>query len=340
MAVSRSVVTSRPMSSGDRQRSRRASQPRRRQSGLTGPRVGALGSLVAILVVLAVIVGNSSSSSPVKASSTATVAHPKTTGTSTSSNGGQTTPTTGQPGTASVPILVYHVVNTQPPQSTANPGLYVPVDEFTGQMQALKANGWQAVTLNQVAAYWTRGTSLGTGKPIVITFDNGYASHYVNALPVLKKLGWVGVENLQVTGLPPSDGGLSDAQIRGLIAAGWELDTQGVSHPDLTSLDTTTLTAEVTTARQTLRSRYGVPVNWFSYPSGSYNATVVAAVRAAGYIGATTTILGWAGPQQDRFRLPRLNVAGGTTPTDLLAQIESAKSVTTPPPESSGPSPA
>ena len=62
----------------------------------------------------------------------------------------------------------------------------MPAAEFSSQMQALKAAGWHAVTLNQVAAYWARGTSLGAGKPIVITFDNGYASHYVNAFPVLK----------------------------------------------------------------------------------------------------------------------------------------------------------
>ena len=104
-------------------------------------------------------------------------------------------------------------------------------------MQSLKTNGWHAVTLDQVQAYWSRGTSLGPGKPIVITFDNGYASHYTNALPVLKGLGWVGVENLQVTGLPPSEGGLTDTQIRGLITAGWELDTQGLDHTDLTALD-------------------------------------------------------------------------------------------------------
>src|SRR5262249_32199992 len=157
------------------------------------------------------------------------------------------------------------VINTQPSQSTSNPALYVPADEFASQMQALKAAGWHAVTLNQVAAYWARGTSLGSDKPIVITFDNGYASHYVNAFPVLKRLGWVGVENLPVTGLPPSDGGLSETQVKGLIAGGWEVDSQGLTTAPLTGGDTTSLTSDLSSARQTLRSRYGVPVNWFSY---------------------------------------------------------------------------
>jgi peptidoglycan/xylan/chitin deacetylase (PgdA/CDA1 family) len=236
-----------------------------------------------------------------------------------------------------VPILVYHVINTPPAQSTAPSTLYVPSDEFSSQMQALKANGWHAVTLDQVEAYWSRGLPLGTGEPIVITFDTGYASQYTNALPVLRGLGWVGVENLQLGGLTPSDGGLTDAQIRGLVAAGWELDSQGAGHADLTAVDPAQLQVEVATARQTLRGLYGVPVNWFSYPSGDYNATVTAAVSAAGYVGATTVSPGWASPQQDRFRLPRLVVVAGTSPSQLLAQIAGAKTSTSTPSSHSGP---
>jgi hypothetical protein len=80
-------------------------------------------------------------------------------------------------------------------------------------------------------------------------------------------------------------------------------------------------------------------VNWFSYPSGSYDETVVAAVRAAGYVGATTLSDAWASPQEDRFRLPRLVVTGGTTPAQLLTQISSAKQNTSSPPTSAAPGP-
>src|SRR6202035_1629441 len=93
-----------------------------------------------------------------------------------------------------------------------------------------------AVTMDQVEANWTRGLVLPS-KPVVISFDNGYESQYTNALPVLKRLGWVGVENIQLLGLPPAQGGLTDQQVRGLLAAGWELDTQGMSHADLITLD-------------------------------------------------------------------------------------------------------
>jgi peptidoglycan/xylan/chitin deacetylase (PgdA/CDA1 family) len=283
----------------------------------------ALGSLIVVVAAVAVIVLNAS---PRSGSHSSTVSAHHSTGTTSAAG--------VQPGTATVPILTYHVINVPPPGSSGPTSLYVPADEFSSQMQALKAAGWHAVTLDQLEAYWTRGVSLGTGKPIVVTFDTGYASQYTSALPVLQRLGWVGVENLQVNGLSPSDGGLTDLQVRGLIAAGWELGSSGVSGVNLISLDADHLQSEVATSRQLLRSRYGVPVNWFGYPLGQYDSTVIAAVRAAGYVGATTTLPGWASPQQDRFRLPRLPVVGGTTPTQLLSQIAAAKAASAPPAES------
>jgi peptidoglycan/xylan/chitin deacetylase (PgdA/CDA1 family) len=237
---------------------------------------------------------------------------------------------TGKPGTGTVPVLMYHVINP-PPSGAPFPGLYVPADEFAAQMRALKAAGWHAVTMDQLEAYWTRGVPLGPGKPIVLSFDNGYASQYVNAMPILKRLGWVGDENIQLSGLPPSQGGLTESQVRGLLDAGWELDTQGISHADLITLDASELHYQVATARRILQKRYGVAVNWFCYPSGHYDATVIAAVKAAGFVGSTTVIPGWANPTEDPYRLPRLRVLGGTSPSGLLQQIAQYESAPAPP---------
>jgi hypothetical protein len=48
---------------------------------------------------------------------------------------------------------------------------------------------------------------------------------------------------------------------------------------------------------------------------------VVAAVKAAGYAGATTTLSGWARPDDNTYTLPRLRVLRGTTPRELLREI-------------------
>ena len=231
---------------------------------------------------------------------------------------------TGPPGHEPVPILMYHVI-AAPPAGAPFPGLYVEPQLFSEQMQALKQAGWHAVTQDQVEAYWRHGVPLGPGKPIVLTFDNGYQSQYTHALPVLQRLGWPAVENIQLSGLPPSQGGLLQRQIKGMVAAGWELDTQGFSHADLIALDESELHYQVAVARKAVQQRYGVPVNWFCYPSGHYDDKVVAEVKAAGYTGSTTVVPGWAHASDDPYRLHRLRVLGGTSPQELLSEIDAIR---------------
>ena len=238
-------------------------------------------------------------------------------------------------GGTSVPILMYHVIN--PPPAGANfPGLYVPSEELSEQMNALARAGFHAVTMDQMLANWMHGTSLGPGKPVVLSFDNGYQSQLTNAEPILRRHGWVGVENIQLTGLPPSQGGLSRAQVAELVADGWELDTQGISHADLIAISPSPLHEQVFVAREQLQSRYHVPVNWFCYPSGHYDQAVVNAVKAAGFVGSTTVVPGWASPSADSYRLPRLRVLGGTSGAALVGQIEAIRANPAPPASYSG----
>src|SRR5579875_248649 len=238
-------------------------------------------------------------------------------------------PPTGRPGNAVAPILMYHVINPPPP-GAPYPGLYVPRGEFLDQMLALKHAGYHPVTLDDLWANWRHGDRLPS-KPIVITFDNGYRSQYTNARPILRSLHWTAVLNTQLSGLPPSQGGLTTAQFRGLLAAGWELDTQGISHADLVTEDADGLRYQIDHARRTLQRRFHVPVHWFCYPSGQYDSTVIDAVRAAGFVGSTTVVPGWASRSDDPYALPRLRVLGGTTGTELLSQIAAARSASAPP---------
>ena len=329
-----------------RREARRRELARRRTRGLAAVAVVAL---VVLLVVVLLSSGGSSRSR--SASNSASVraggadAHSNSlsvaqAGTGTKGTGKSTAGTStrtgtagsarGTPGTESVPILMYHVINP-PPAGAKFPGLYVAPEEFAAQMQALADAGFHAVTMDQMRANWTRGAPLPAGKPIVLSFDNGYQSQYTKALPVLRRLGWAGVENMQLTGLSPSQGGLSEAQIAGLVAAGWELDTQGISHAELTKLAPVALHEQVAVARIEVQRRYHVPVNWFCYPSGHYNPAVVAAVKAAGYVGSTTVVPGWAGPSEDPYRLPRLRVLGETSPRELLSEIAAIRSNPAPP---------
>ncbi|MBV9819978.1 MAG: polysaccharide deacetylase family protein [Solirubrobacterales bacterium] len=321
-------------------RRRRVQRARERHQRAVRRRLFAGGALLALIVIVVVaLTAGGGSSSPGGSSShprrtAATSRARRSAGRRARSHGGSTAARLargdGRPGDATVPVLMYHVI-ASPPAGAPFPGLYVPASEFAAQMAELRAAGWHPVTLDQLRANWTTGARLPPGKPIVLTFDNGYHSQYAVALPVLRRLHWVADENIQLTGLPPSQGGLSEAEVRAMVRAGWELDTQGISHADLITLDAAELHAQIASSRATLRRRYHVPVNWFCYPSGHYDATVIAAVRAAGYVGSTTVVPGWATRHEDPFRLPRLRVLGGTSPQGLLQQIASTRSAAAPP---------
>ena len=287
-------------------------------------------TLTALLAVLGAVVAVIALSSPGGGDSAAVTSAKQLKTSSTAGKEIQSTPgavvtgPAGPPGHRSVPILMYHVI-APPPSGAPFPGLYVPPAEFAEQVQALKSAGWHAVTPDAVEAYWRRGIPLGPGKPIILSFDNGYESQYTQALPVLRREGWVGEENIQLTGLPPSQGGIGQREIGQLVKAGWELDTQGFSHADLITLDASQLHYQVAVSREVIQHRFHVPVNWFCYPSGHYDATVVAAVRAAGYTGSTTVVPGWAGREDDPYRLPRLRVLGGTSGQELLSLLAAVR---------------
>jgi peptidoglycan/xylan/chitin deacetylase (PgdA/CDA1 family) len=218
-----------------------------------------------------------------------------------------------------VPILEYHVI-ASPPAGAAYPGLWVSPADFAVQMDWLASHGYHAVTLGQLFRYWRHGVALPP-KPFVATFDDGYLSDFTVARPTLRKHGWAGVLNLVVDNVKSGD--LTAGQVRALIAAGWEIDAHTVTHPDLVALDPARLRYEVSGSRATLRRMFGQPVYFFCYPVGHYDASVIAAVRAAGFLGATTENPGIGRPSEP-FTLSRIRIANGDGAAQVAQKLAAA----------------
>jgi hypothetical protein len=70
-----------------------------------------------------------------------------------------------------------------------------------------------------------------------------------------------------------------------------------------------------------LRQLFHAPVDFFCYPSGRYDARVVAAVRRAGYLGATTTNYGLARPG-DIYTLGRIRINGSDGITGFARKLQ------------------
>jgi len=215
-----------------------------------------------------------------------------------------------------VPILMYHLI-AQPPAGTPYPDLWVTPAEFRAHVTALEEAGFVGVTLGEVWDAW-HGEGRLPARPVVISFDDGDLSQVMNAAPVLAKAGWPGVLNLAVDHLNAR--GLPRWGARRMLRQGWEIDSHTISHADLTTLGGQQLRRELQGSREELRRRLGIEARFFCYPAGRNDATVRAAVRAAGYEAATTVEPGVAGRADDPMLLPRIRVQPGSSGALVVAQ--------------------
>lgn len=206
-----------------------------------------------------------------------------------------------------VPILMYHVTKAAP-AGTPYPELWVSPADFRGQMQWLADNGYTGITMAQLFKYWDQGFKL-PDKPVVISFDDGYPSHEKVARPVLASHHWPGVLFLELSNVDSPETGLTSAMIKKLIAAGWELGSHTITHPDLTTVGPGELEREVAGSKEKIAAKFGAPIDFFCYPAGKYDESVVAAVKRAGYKGAVTVDEGLATPDQP-FKLKRVRIDG------------------------------
>jgi peptidoglycan/xylan/chitin deacetylase (PgdA/CDA1 family) len=296
-------------------RARRREQDRRR---VRRQRLLAAGALALVAAgVVAVVVGTGGeggNAKPAESASAAKSGQPQAHAGGSSGNVRNATPQPDwKPYTGPVPILEYHVLG-RPKTEVPYPELYVPRAAFRKQMDWLDRQGYEAVTLERVEDAWYRGGTLPP-KPIVISFDDGYRPQYTFALPQLRKHGWPGVLNLKAEG---SD--LYHTNVEAMLKAGWELAAHTIHHSDLTTLEGAALEEEVAGSRKMLQREYGVPVKNFCYPAGRFDETVIAAVEAAGYEGATTEIPGLA-TKESRYELARIEVLGSWGVEDLAAAL-------------------
>ena len=272
----------------------------------------ALAGFIALGLALGLYLGTRHSKGHLTASATSTSLQSKP--------GPQPVPLPAGPHDRPVPILMYHVVGPTPP-GAALPGLYVSRSDFTSQLRWLARHGYHAVTLDAVDRYW-RGVARLPSRPIVLSFDDGYREQYTIAEPLLRSHHWPGVLNLEYAQLDHES--LTGPMIRQMLADGWELDSHTMTHPDLTTVGATALRWELGRSRGLLRRRFGVPVHFFCYPLGRFDARVVRAVRAAGYWGATTIRMGLARPSE-MFTLARIRVDSGDGPRELASKLAEAR---------------
>jgi peptidoglycan/xylan/chitin deacetylase (PgdA/CDA1 family) len=210
-----------------------------------------------------------------------------------------------------VPIFTYHRIGTPLP-GTRDPYLYVSARRFEAQLTALQSAGFRSASL---AEPWASAGNAGCKA--VLTFDDGCRSVLEHGLPILARhnfhavqflvAGFIGQRNhwdVAVGDLPEPL--MDEGQVREWLSAGHQIGSHSLSHPNLRHLSSSAAREEIFGSKKSLEDRFGVEVNHFCYPFGSWNEPVRDLVKEAGYHTACTVCFGINNGNTPRFELRRI----------------------------------
>ena len=174
----------------------------------------------------------------------------------------------------------------------------LPQPDFRAQVNFLKGNGWQGLSVGRALAF-------PQGRNVAFTFDDGCETDLLAAAPILRQAGFNATFYI-TCGRLGKPGYLSRAQLKELSGQGFEIGCHSMTHPYLTDLDERGLRHEISDAKSQLEQIIGQPVEHFSCPGGRYDARVVNLARAAGYRTLSTSRIQANSRDTDVFALGRV----------------------------------
>jgi peptidoglycan/xylan/chitin deacetylase (PgdA/CDA1 family) len=218
--------------------------------------------------------------------------------------------------TSRLPILMYHGINDRLGTRHAYFELNTSPVVFREQLQMLSVSGYDALDLKDLHNLTVSKNA--ANRQVAITFDDGFADFYDNALPILTEFGFTAIVYI-ITDCTKDqrlsrDGAtfMSWPEIRELSQHGIRVGSHTISHSKLWQLSRRRAAEEVRRSKEILEDKLGLPVTSFAYPYAfpendkDYVTFIRECLQECGYSNAMSTIIGTAGIQSDMYRLPRL----------------------------------
>lgn len=186
---------------------------------------------------------------------------------------------------ARVPVMMYHDILPE-----KQVFFDVTPEEFEQHLELIRQKGLTPISLDQLVSHLRTGLPLPE-KPILLTFDDGYVGHYQYVYPLLKKYKYPAVFSIYTAKVGKKIGrsSLTWEQIREMAADPLvTIASHSVSHKVLPGLSAQQLQAELEESKRILEAELALPIRYFTYPEGKYDAQALEAVKAAGYTAALT----------------------------------------------------
>ncbi len=204
--------------------------------------------------------------------------------------------------TLHVPIFVYHSVRPYIEGESKSQDAYdVTPELFEKQLQYLKDNNYEVITMDTLDALFTKGIATNdTKKRVVLSFDDGWENQYTYAYPLLKKFGVSGMFYVYTRPLGYKHF-LTWEQIIEMKNSGMEIGSHTLTHPFFKKVDDTQLTHEISDSKKEIEEKIGSPVLHFASPFGYTNAHIEEFIKKAGYHTGRTIF--WGALQSNQFSL-------------------------------------
>lgn len=173
-----------------------------------------------------------------------------------------------------VPVIMYHDVVKE--RDASSVWFDATESEFRAQMQLIKDQGFTPISLDDFYAHLTVGKSIPEHS-IVLTFDDNYEGVYTYAFPILKEFNYpfaVFVHTNFVGDHKTAHPKMSWDELKDLLSSGLAtIGSHTQSHPeDMSQLSEADQRKEIAGSIEILHRHLEIPINYFAYPNGKYDA--------------------------------------------------------------------
>ncbi|MGI6551772.1 MAG: polysaccharide deacetylase family protein [Clostridia bacterium] len=249
-----------------------------------------------------------------------------------------------------VAVLMYHHLDEEESPSTISPA------RFAAQMEMLEKEGFNVISLAELGAFLSSGGEVPPNA-VVITFDDGYASVYHHAFPVLRekripaavfmivsrvgnteneipKLTWAMMEEMQASGISIQSHTYDSHHYVAVNEKGDEKPALAARLYDPATGRRETeqerkdrIFQDLLQSKNILENQLGSPVEYLAVPYGWFDELVVETAREAGFCYLLTIKSGINTRKTDPFHIYRINAGSPKiSPEDLKKAILKAAS--------------
>ncbi len=222
-----------------------------------------------------------------------------------------------------VTVLMYHHFIT----SEIEPGntLIISEKQFEEHLKYFSENNYIPIFLDDLYYMMNNDEPLPE-KYIVITFDDGYASNYEIAFPLLKKYGMRANISLVTSSVDKyfEIGFLSSEQIKEMEDSGYvKFYSHGNIHVKHAELSKAELNYSITQSESILDNLLKLhSIKVFTYPFGNYSSSTVKTLQDFGYNMQLLTRPGVVRKNTPQDAIPRIGIKSGMTPEEIFKLVE------------------